>query len=258
VSDDLKKWLPWILVAVMAVIVAFIVGVSLGGGDDIAGDTTTTTESDTTSTVAETTTSSAPDTTTTLPPTTTTTPPDTTTTSVAPVTTTTTAAVAVVNLSDEGLQAGDTWVPFGYDDEDAIAAVSAVLGSPTIDSGWVEELLCPAPVVRTVRWNDLWLLFTQADTDFWSAGVPHFFTYFYSGPTPVLSTTEGIGLGSSVEMLQAAYGGPTYTMDESPYVAGEGFWTYDRQPWTGMWGYATGESGADTVTAINGGQGCGE
>ena len=72
------------------------------------------------------------------------------------------------------------------------------------------------------------------------------------------SIAEGIGLGSSVEMLEAAYGGPSYTMEESPFVVGEGYWTYDLQTWTGLWGFATGQLGAHAVTAINGGQGCGE
>jgi len=257
-NPTLKQWLPWIAVLVMALILAFMIGANVGDDDADALDTTTTGQV-TTSSVAETTTSEAPDTTTTsVPDTSTTTPPDTTTTTAAPVTTTTGTAAEVVELSDEGIQAGDTWVPFGFDDEDAIVAVSAILGSPTIDSGWVEDPICPLPVVRTVRWDDFWMLFTQAETDFWSAGVPHFFTFFYSGPTPELYTTEGIGLGSSVEMLEAAYGGTSYTMEESPWVASEGYWTYDLQDWTGLWGYSTGQLGAHAVTAINGGEGCGE
>ena len=258
-NEDMKKWFPWILVGILALMLAFIIGASLGGSDTVAGETTTTLGPATTSTVVETTTTLSDTTTSTAPPETTTTTEETTTTTEETTTTTTTTIVpAVVELSNEGIQAGDTWVHFGYDDEDTIAAVSAVLGSPTIDSGWVEDFLCPAPVVRTVRWNDLWLLFTQADTDFWSAGVPHFFTFYYSGATPEIQTTEGIGLGSSVEALEAAYGGPGYTMEESPFVAGEGYWTYNLHDWTGLWGFATGQSGAHVVTAINGGRGCGE
>ena len=163
-----------------------------------------------------------------------------------------------VKLTEHGIHAGTTWVYFGYNDEDTIAAVTAVLGPPTSDSGWVDEPLCPPPVVRTVRWNDLWVLFTKANTDFWSAGVPHFFAYQYSGPTPVLFTTEGIGIGSSLTELDDAYGGPDLLIEESPFVVGEGFWSYKAASWTGMSGFATGETPADTVTAINGGRGCGE
>jgi hypothetical protein len=149
-------------------------------------------------------------------------------------------------------------VYFGYDAEDAIAAVSSVLGGPTIDSGWVEDSICPPPSVRTVRWNDFWMLFTRADTDFWSGGVPHFFTYYYSGSNPSIRTSEGIALGSTVAELFAAYGGATFILEESPFVEGEGSWSYDLQSWTGMWGFSTGQGPDDTVTAINGGRGCGE
>ncbi|MCB1246588.1 MAG: ABC transporter substrate-binding protein [Acidimicrobiia bacterium] len=68
-NPTLKKWLPWIAVAAVAVIVIIIIAVS-GGGDDAAGDTTTTSEpsGDTTTTVADTTTTTGGDTTTTAPP----------------------------------------------------------------------------------------------------------------------------------------------------------------------------------------------
>ncbi len=52
-NDNLKKWLPWIAVAAVAVIVIVIIAVS-GGDDDAASATTTTAASgDTTTTVAE-------------------------------------------------------------------------------------------------------------------------------------------------------------------------------------------------------------
>jgi len=102
------------------------------------------------------------------------------------------------------------------------------------------------------------MLFTQADTDFWSGGVPHFFAYYYTALPPDLLTTEGVGIGSSVEALVAAYGGPLFTMDEAFFDPSLGFWTYDQESWTGLWGYSTGQSQAHAVTSINGGQGCGE
>lgn len=212
-----------------------------------------------------TTTSAPPETTTTtLPPgtTTTTAAPETTTTTLPPETTTTTVP-ATVELTRVGVQAGDTWVPFSEDDEVAIAAVAAVLGAPTHDSGWIEAFtspygVCPAPVVRGVHWDGLVLLFTQANTDFWSPGVPHFYAFHYTDATPVLFTTEGIGIGSSLEMLDAAYGGPDLVIDEAWYDPSAGFWSYRLAPWTGLWGFATGQTFAHVVTSINGGQGCGE
>ena len=70
-DDNLKKWLPWIAVAAVALIVIVIIAVNNSGDDEAtsttvaaaAGDTTTTT-AETTTTVAETTTTSAETTTT--------------------------------------------------------------------------------------------------------------------------------------------------------------------------------------------------
>ncbi|NHZ71088.1 MAG: hypothetical protein GWP18_05550 [Proteobacteria bacterium] len=227
-----------------------------------SADTTTSVPStSSTATVAPSTTSSAPATD----------PPAATTTSVpvtntAPAVTTTTTEpdppAVSVELSDEGVQAGDTRVQFGFDDEDAIAAVAAVLGEPSLDSGWIDSFsgygTCPGSVIRGVEWDDFVMLFTRSDTAFWTGGVPHFFSYYYTGDKPELFTTEGIGVGSSVEMLEAAYGGTKYTMDESFFDPAVGAWMYDLHDWTSLWGYATGQSGAHVVTSINGGRGCGE
>ena len=67
-SDNMRKWLPWILVAAVAVIIVVVIAVNSGGDDDEAADTTTTTTTaadsttttveETTTTVEETTTSS--------------------------------------------------------------------------------------------------------------------------------------------------------------------------------------------------------
>jgi hypothetical protein len=260
-SDGFKKWLPWIIAAGLALILIIVVAVNLGDADTEAAGTTTTapvtstTVPVTTTTVAETTTTAASDTTTTsVPDTTTSAPPETTTTTVAPET---------VELTRVGVQAGDTWVPFSENDEVTIAAVAAVLGAPTHDSGWIDALsspygVCPPPVVRGVHWNDLVLLFTQADTDFWTPGVPHFYAFTYTNTNPELFTPEGIGIGSSLEQLEAAYGGPDLVIDEAWFDPSLGFWSYKLAPWTGLWGFATGQSPAHVVTSINGGQGCGE
>ncbi len=241
---------------ILLLAVVSLVAAACASGDDSSSTSIPETLTTTSTTVAETTTTTAPVTTTTAVATTTTAAPTTTTTTVAPTTTTTTPST--VELTDEGLRAGDVWVYFGYDAEDAIAAVTTVLGPPTIDTGWIEDFICPAPTTRTVRWNGLWMLFTTGDTDFWTGGVEHFFTFYYSEPTPVIFTTEGIGLGSTVADLEAAYGGPLYDLSDSPFVEGEGLWSHDLQAWTGLWGYTSGLNPTDTVIAINGGRGCGE
>jgi len=255
VNKNLRIWLPWIAVGVMALILAFVL-ISDAGDEDVAAGDTTTTSVETTSTVAEATTTTAP------PETTTTAPPETTTTA-PPETTTTAAAPVTVELSDEGIYAGAAWLHFGFDDEAAIAAVSAVLGAPSEDSGWIEAFsspygVCPAPVVRGVHWDSLILLFTQADTDFWAGGVSHFYAYNYYGDAANLETTEGIAIDDTLAQLKAAYPGPKLEILENPFDPSAGFWLYDRQMWTSISGFATGQADADTIGSINGGMGCGE
>jgi hypothetical protein len=265
VNANLQKWLPWIAVGVMALILAVVVVANLGGDDVAVGESTTTnlettsTAAETTTTVQETTTTETPETTTSAPPETTTT----TTTTTLPPETTTTASPGTVELHDEGIYAGAEWLYFGFDDEAAIAAVTAVLGAPSEDSGWIEAFsspygVCPAPVVRGVHWDSLILLFTQADTDFWSGGVPHFYAYNYYGDAANLETTEGVAIGDTLARLKAAYPGPKLEIHENPFDPSAGFWLYDRQMWTSMSGFATGQADADTIGSINGGIGCGE
>jgi hypothetical protein len=233
--------------------------------------------SDTTVPVTLTTTSTTPpETTTTVAvETTTTTVADTSTTSSVPDTTTTTSDVTdtTFELSNEGIQAGSTWVHFGYDADDAVDAFEVILGPPTDDTGWLDSVtdgwetfgVCPGPHVRGVTWGtatrtSLQVLFTDGDTDFWTGGVEHFFTFYYfdgSNPTDV-KTTEGIGVGSSVGQLKAAYDGPDFVFEEAFFDPSQGYWSYKQTPWTGLWGYTSGLTDAFVVTSINGGQGCGE
>ena len=63
-SDNMRKWLPWILVAAVAVIIIVVIAVNSGGDDDVAADTTTTTAADSTTTTVEETTTTVEETTT--------------------------------------------------------------------------------------------------------------------------------------------------------------------------------------------------
>ena len=234
-------------------------------------DSTTTTIGTTSTTEAQTTTSQPPATTTTESSTTTTTSPTTTTTSAA--STTTEPGDMTVELTDEGIYVGTVWLPFGNDDDDTIANLTSALGPPADDSGWLDSLtdgwdrfgVCPSPRVRGVSWGEggdvsLQVLFTDGDTDFWFGGVEHFFTFYYSdssAPTG-LTTPEGIGVGSSLGQLKAAYDPAKIEILEAFFDPAQGFWSYDSQPWTGLWGFATGQTDADVITSLNGGRGCGE
>ena len=169
-----------------------------------------------------------------------------------------------LQVNNHGVQAGDEWVYFGYDDDDTVAAISAVLGAPTRDTGWIEAFsspygVCPEPVVRGVEWNSFIVLFTQAKTDFWTAGVPHFFHYSYGYPPDAagITTTQGVAIGDTLAALEGAYPGEI-TVDESWFDDSIGAWSYRPAPWTGMRGYADGLTPDAHITSFSGGQGCGE
>lgn len=249
--------MPTVVLRRLAVVALLAVAAAACGSDsdattstvDDVGASTTTTLAPATTTIATTTTTVA-ETTTTVAETTTTEPA------------TTTTMAATVELSDEGIQAGSTWVYLGMNDEEAITAVAAVLGAPDEDSGWIDSFsiygTCPSPVVRGVHWGSFVLLFTQADTDFWSGGVPHLFAYYYTSSPPDLQTTEGLRIGDTLETLESLYGGPKLEIDEDPFDPTGGIWLYDVVGWTGMWGYADGQDPTSTISTINGGVGCGE
>lgn len=226
-----------------------------GGGSD--GSTTTTEPGSTTTTTASETTTTSQATTTTSEATTTTSQATTTTGA-----TTTTDPTAVLELSDEGLQAGSTWVPFGTGDAETITAISGILGTPNRDSGWIDSFseygTCPGATVRGVHWGAFVVLFTQADTDFWTGGVPHFFGWYYTSEPPELATTRGLIIGDTLGTLETLYGGPDLEVAENPFDPIGSIWLYDVTGWTGMWGYADGQDPTSAISSINGGLGCGE
>jgi hypothetical protein len=246
----MKKYL--LVFATVALVTA-----ACGASDDGSDTTVPATLTTTSSTAAPATTA------TTAAPTTTEAPAESTTTSTEAPTTTTTLP-PVVELTNHGIQAGDEWVPFGTDDDETVAAIAAVLGEPTTDSGWIPAWgdygACPEPMVRAVEWDALITLYTTAESDFWSpAGIDHFFSYNYlsADSPPNLMTPEGIGIGSTLAELNAAYPGEI-EIEEAFFDPALGFWSYRLATWTGMWGYASGHADTSTVTSINAGQGCGE
>ncbi len=89
-------------------------------------------------------------------------------------------------------------------------------------------------------------------------GVPHFFAWYYTATPPVLSTTEGLEIGDTLQALDDLYGGVDLIIDEDPFDPTGGYWSYDLVGWTGLWGYADGTDPDSIVTSVNGGRGCGE
>jgi len=252
-----------VVVGLLIALLVFL-AVQAFGGDDEAATTTTmesttseataTTEATTTTTVAETTTTEAI---------TTTTVAETTTTEATTTTTTTHAPLA---LEPDGIGAVD----FGAAPDAAIAYATAFLGSPDRDTGWVDSFsefgTCPPPEVRGVQWGTsptgfghaFTLLFTKAATTHLAAGGEHLFGYDYFGGDVDLSTPEGMTVGSTLLEGQTLY--PTMEINESPWDPASGVWVVDGNPTDDaqLFGFATGQSGADVVTSILGGVTCGE
>jgi hypothetical protein len=137
-------------------------------------------------------------------------PTSTSTTSTTSSTTTTSVPKAAkLTLQPDGL--GDAL--FGADPEQVISYVTAVIGAPTDDSGWIDEATsfpaCPGTELRVVRWGDLHLLF--GDESPFGSGRRHFFSYVI-GPTDGaesqpfgLRTAERIGVGNTVGELRFTY-----------------------------------------------------
>lgn len=125
------------------------------------------------------------------------------------------APLTTLELTDEGL--GEVLV--GFPPDVVIADISAIYGSPDLDSDWLVSQpnlygSCPGELMRAVGWGSLVTIFVNDGTD--PLGE-RFFTYTYGydyaentgGVDPRnlgLTTVEGIGLGSTVEELRRAYG----------------------------------------------------
>ena len=114
---------------------------------------------------------------------------------------------------------------------------------------------CPGTLIRVVDWSNLTTVYTNAQTQWASEDTRHFFFYsyvLYDVDDLGLATAEGIGLGSSVEDLQAAYGD---TLDVRSDEFGDYFTVGVPEPGA-LWGFLSGPDG--TVVSIQGGTGCGE
>ena len=184
-------------------------------------------------------------------------------------TTTTTMPPTIVMREDGfGLVSGDDdqeTITFGTEPELALTMMTAILGPPDEDSGWVPSFsgfgTCPGEEVRGVRWATLWLLMTDGETEWRNDGAPHFFAYlnsvFYDDTRSLgLLTEEGVGLGDTVKELKDAYG-KRLEINYEEFIDGYLFTIEVPAPGQ-LWGGLTGEKNDDLITAIDGGQGCGE
>ena len=182
-------------------------------------------------------------------------------TTTSPLIATTTVAttladpLAALALAGDGI--GD--FNFGSEPEAMITQVTAVLGSPDEDSGWTDTFdTCPGTQARIIRWSSLQLFFTDGETS-WGSG-PHFFHYGQSlaaggGVYLDLRTDKGIGVGSSIGELRAAYGEAVAVGDDPAFGP---YWEVIGEAPAYLWGTATGIDDGAVLDALSGGNGCGE
>jgi hypothetical protein len=135
----------------------------------------------------------------------------------------------------------------------AIAAVTAALGAPTLDTGWESSFsaygTCPGEQIRGVEWDSLVLLFTDGDTAYGSG--EHFFTWRLTGAPPALGTAKGLGYHATVADAQALYPDAVEVIEpDEPFP---GFLQIALDG-----GVITGYLDGDVITNLEAGAGCGE
>jgi hypothetical protein len=145
---------------------------------------------------------------------------------------------------------------FGADPDGTIAYVSALLGQPTADTGWVDPFTigpCGGTELRQVSWGNLQLEFGDVSTV--AEGRRHFYSYTYGqegSSTAVpsgLATPENITIGSTVGALLAAY--PNTQLLSADEFTPDSFVVSDD-----LRGRLSGLTDADVVELIVGGLPC--
>lgn len=165
-------------------------------------------------------------------------------------TTTTVAEVASrLVLRGDGLGV----VALGASADAAIAAVSADLGAPTLDTGWESSFssygTCPGEQIRGVEWDGLVLLFTDGTTAYGRG--EHLFSWRITGAPPALGTETGLGFGASPSDAEELYpGGVEVVPAEVPFP---GFLDIDAEG-----GPIIAFLDGETITNLEAGAPCGE
>jgi hypothetical protein len=173
----------------------------------------------------------------------------------------TTANDPALVLAHRGLIAGGNEYYFGDDPDDVVAAVTAALGAPIDDSGWLTDYV-EGGMARSVNWGALWLAFSDT-------GPNGAFASYYFGGTPVPDgvaiVLPGITLGSTVTEVLAVVGmyREDVGLDQWEWVQGAILEKWVLQTGNGEFGYLcfdTGldeqPSGDDTVRSVSAGVDC--
>jgi hypothetical protein len=148
---------------------------------------------------------------------------------------------------------------FGEDAEVTVSYVASLLGSPTADTGWLETeeamILCDRKMFRQVEWGVLRLEF--GDISPYREDAVHFVGWDYGldgrlGEEPQgIITERGVGLGSRVDELRAAY--PSAQL----YEGEEGNFPPTFSGADGLSGFTTGTTDSDVITVLEAGLRCG-
>jgi hypothetical protein len=193
-----------------------------------------------------------------------------------PITTAPPRPGATVVLRADGLGVA----PFGATEAAAMRGLQRRLGPPEERGSWTGATpfgTCPGPV-RAARWGRLYVLFSNGPTRYRPAGGWHLFAWQvdalrrtavdpqYAGPTPPPAppplrgysprTAAGVGFGSTVTELRAAYGSRVRVSSGTP---GNGHRFTVRQGAAGeLSGSLSGGTPRATVTGLAAGAVCGE
>lgn len=154
-----------------------------------------------------------------------------------------------IELRGDGLGVVD----LGAAPDAAIAAVTDVLGDPTLDTGWEASSsaygTCPGDRVRGVEWDHLVLLFTDGSTAYGT--TEHLFAWRLTGAPPALGTAKGLGYEATVADAEELYPGEVeITEAEEPFPA---FLTVPVGD-----GTITAYLDGDVITNLEAGAACGE
>lgn len=167
-------------------------------------------------------------------------------TTTAPTTTTTSTPTSVTGTSDMVLgPLGLGVIGFGTEAATALAELEARFG-PAVDDRPLGS--CPSGEVdRLVQFAELSVLISA------SGATERFVAWDLGAPSEVpsrLTTAEGVGVGTSLTELRAAYGNRLELSPADPF--GPGF-EVDVDPPGRLGGTLTGTSGSATVATLSGG-----
>lgn len=222
---------------------ALLLLVAACGDDDAV--TTTTAAPTTTATTVATTTTAAPTTTPATVPTTTT----------AATTTTTTLPPPVFGFFPDGLGVVD----FGASPDAVLAALNPLLGTPSKDTGWINEPICPPPLYRLINYGslpfDLTVIFTTAEY-FAPAGTEQFFGYSYEGELTVPVDPPAITVGATLGDVQALY--PGVSVQVHPLIDNAWEFTVTGDGNERLRGVLNGSGPGAVISELRGGGACGE